>query len=678
MAGIYPSSGVGPGTGNAANSVSVTVAGGCTELFYSTTVCTARFDPSAANAVISEILNAVAAGGGVYQCTQLANLASYIGSIPPATAAIGSEIPVGSFYRSTDGDLFFNGTGAVVTVVDPTTTGLAAQSLTEITGNPVAGAVAVGDSIGNGEIVCASDGALFVNKSGGVLTVVDASSNGLTTLGLLELSGAESAVPATDGDIIRSGRLVCSSDGVVYINKSGANQTVPTDTTAVGLAAAGFSPVSSSAIPTAAATVPIPTQTFVNSTDGGLFFNATGATYVPGGTTTADLITAGLSQIPLGVTDQEPELDTLTDLQARADFPGSGFVGDFPATIRPEAYIDDTVTPGVLMRLDPASGIYYPPNGLTQTFLGGISAAASGGTFPNAANGLPFSYINDITGLLRYWDGVSAYVDLAPATPPAVFPNQVVFNNTGADQVFPIPATATWVRVQAWGAGGGAANQPYLQGGVGGYTEAIFMASAIVTGSLTVVVGSPGFDIFNGTGNLPNSPPVYGGGGGGAGGTLSSAGSTSSGGGLSGVFDGAFAQANAVAVAGGGGGHGHGQFTGQGTSGTNGNNPLSGGNGAINGITPTAVANQTAGGGGGGYEGGGQQTRGTNGVAQGGEGGSGFVFTSAFSSSVQFTADNGGNVVPASGDANYVAGIGSYNAALNTVSGAGLVVIEFD
>lgn len=78
MAGIYPESGV--PANQALNSVNVPTTGCDSELFHSTNRCQPRFDPAAANALMSEILNAVTgvdcADGTrtIYDCTRLDNL----------------------------------------------------------------------------------------------------------------------------------------------------------------------------------------------------------------------------------------------------------------------------------------------------------------------------------------------------------------------------------------------------------------------------------------------------------------------------------------------------------------------------------------------------------------------------------------------------------------------------
>lgn len=88
MAGVFPDSGV-PAQ-QASNSVDVATTG-CTELFHSTTRCKPRFDPASANAVISELLNSVAAAGLTYDCGKLNNLALAIQAIADAAAAEAAD-----------------------------------------------------------------------------------------------------------------------------------------------------------------------------------------------------------------------------------------------------------------------------------------------------------------------------------------------------------------------------------------------------------------------------------------------------------------------------------------------------------------------------------------------------------------------------------------------------------
>lgn len=127
MAGIFPDGGV------AATLTSNTVDAdtSCTaELFYSTSRCQPRFDPAAANAVMSELLNAINAGGITYDCTVLDNLSRAIQAMAGVqAAAAGTEINIGAMVQSSDGDVYWNCTGAAVTpaaVANITSVGLAA------------------------------------------------------------------------------------------------------------------------------------------------------------------------------------------------------------------------------------------------------------------------------------------------------------------------------------------------------------------------------------------------------------------------------------------------------------------------------------------------------------------------------------------------------------------------
>jgi hypothetical protein len=72
MAGIYPDSGV-PAS-EARNSVDANTVAGCAELFHSTSRCQPRFDPAAANAVMSELLNVINKGEVAYDCKRLDQL----------------------------------------------------------------------------------------------------------------------------------------------------------------------------------------------------------------------------------------------------------------------------------------------------------------------------------------------------------------------------------------------------------------------------------------------------------------------------------------------------------------------------------------------------------------------------------------------------------------------------
>lgn len=97
MAGIFPNSGVPAAeTSNTANVPTVNCAA---ELFHSTTRCQPRFDPAAANAVMSELLNAMACFDHDYDCNRLDNLCKTLQSVMNAYVQYGAlriELPNGN------------------------------------------------------------------------------------------------------------------------------------------------------------------------------------------------------------------------------------------------------------------------------------------------------------------------------------------------------------------------------------------------------------------------------------------------------------------------------------------------------------------------------------------------------------------------------------------------------
>lgn len=72
MTAMFPDSGV--PAGDARNSIDVNTVAGCPELWYSTSRCEPRFDPAAANALLSEVFNVLAAGEVQYDCASLDHL----------------------------------------------------------------------------------------------------------------------------------------------------------------------------------------------------------------------------------------------------------------------------------------------------------------------------------------------------------------------------------------------------------------------------------------------------------------------------------------------------------------------------------------------------------------------------------------------------------------------------
>ena len=69
MTAMFPGSGV-PWS-DAKNSLQDPATVYCDELWYSTNRCTPRFDPAAANAVLSELINVVNRGEVTYDCRYL-------------------------------------------------------------------------------------------------------------------------------------------------------------------------------------------------------------------------------------------------------------------------------------------------------------------------------------------------------------------------------------------------------------------------------------------------------------------------------------------------------------------------------------------------------------------------------------------------------------------------------
>src|SRR4249920_3810827 len=82
--------------------------------------------------------------------------------------------------------------------------------------------------------------------------------------------------------------------------------------------------------------------------------------------------------------------------------------------------------------------------------------------------------------------------------------NKVVFNYTGSDQFYTVPAGVTQITVKAWGAGGAGGNFVFNDyGGGGGYA----------TGVINVTPGEVFKIIVGGGGKTGIGPGAYGGGG---------------------------------------------------------------------------------------------------------------------------------------------------------------------
>jgi gliding motility-associated-like protein len=267
--------------------------------------------------------------------------------------------------------------------------------------------------------------------------------------------------------------------------------------------------------------------------------------------------------------------------------------------------------------------------------------------------------------------------------PEVGFNRGIAIKYTGFEQHFFVPAGVTSIKVKAWGAAGaGGFSSINLAGGAGGLS--IDQIPTTQSETYIVVVGEGGYSTRS-VNQTAQSTFGFGGSGNSNGAATTS--EVGSGGGLSGVFIGSVLQSNARVIAGGGGGladcDGYDE-----TSGGNGNNPLAGGYLPLQG--ENAPANSKGfGGGGGGYVGG------ISGIsrfsysghlpevyADGGEGGSGHVFTS--NGQIKFTPEL--NIYPPdTSDNQYIDGVGvSHDIAIPSnvpgdtkVGGDGLVVIQW-
>ena len=267
--------------------------------------------------------------------------------------------------------------------------------------------------------------------------------------------------------------------------------------------------------------------------------------------------------------------------------------------------------------------------------------------------------------------------------PEPGFNRGIAIKYTGFEQHFVVPPGVSSIKVKAWGAGGGGGYMAYsVAAGAGGFTVDQFNVTA---GETYVVVSGEGGWATRHVNQTARATFGYGGSGNSMGAAATS--ETGSGGGLSGLFISSVTQANARVIAGGGGGIADTDGVDE-TSGGNGNTPLSGGYLPLTG--QDAPANSKGfGGGGGGYFGG------ISGIsrfsfaghlpetsADGGEGGSGFVFTSG--GQIKFTPEL--NIYPPdTADDHYIPGVGvgnDYDMAIGAsgdikTGGNGLVVIQW-
>jgi len=534
---------------------------------------------------------------------------------------------------------------------------------------------AVGLNIKPGGLVLSSDGTMMYNHTAATISITSLTRVGLLGDGLIPFYTTLS-LPVNLGGTITASPLLDPANGTVLTSTlTASNGTAPT-TWAVQAGA-------------------LPPGLSLNSTTGVISGTPTGA----GGSTYNF---------------------TIRGTDASGDFNDQTFSG----TVAGHVIAGGSLAPGTVTLENNT-----PP---TDTFVaaGGTAPytyAVHAGTLPagvvlNAATGALTGKPTDpattaYTFTIRATDSLFNYVDkaytgtIAVAAPPLTYPNKQVFNYTGADQTFAVPASATWVKIKAWGAGGGGvAVKGLSSGGAGGFS--VGELNTLSGLSLTVVVGGGGAVGRNSTngGVNPALLPSYGGGGAGGGAFRSKGGS---GGGLSGVLKAPLASAvasDAVIIAGGGSGSGaDATLVGANGGGLSGNTPAipatfspvasgpgtqiaGGAAGSYGGVQSTTPATsgalyiggngggdnvQRAGaGGGGGLYGGGGGTAGSNGgrVGLSGGGGSGYIGGATNGSTVATLS--GSTAVPSNTDVDYVGGTGT--AATGVAGGNGLVVIEWN
>jgi hypothetical protein len=131
--------------------------------------------------------------------------------------------------------------------------------------------------------------------------------------------------------------------------------------------------------------------------------------------------------------------------------------------------------------------------------------------------------------------------------------NRCVFDHTADEQFFIVPDGVGQITATMWGGGGGSPDRfSSITGGGGGYSAATL--NGVSGGDALLVVVGGGGEIPPPNATVPGAAGGFGGGGDGFNEVGSIGFETGGGGGLSGVFDGAFTQADALLIAGGGGG----------------------------------------------------------------------------------------------------------------------------
>lgn len=184
MAGIFPNSGV--VASDALNTVNTATDCESEELWHSTSRCTPRFDPAAANAVMSELLNLAACFGHTWDCGDLNNLCQALSpadiaditcEMVAADTGITTEFWVSSFINQ--GMQFRSGT----ITAESTTCNRAILSATNVT---VSGANSVGS--GQGHTIASANS--YVNGIGNTTdattrsVLVSGDGNDVTGVGL--------------------------------------------------------------------------------------------------------------------------------------------------------------------------------------------------------------------------------------------------------------------------------------------------------------------------------------------------------------------------------------------------------------------------------------------------------------------------------------------------------------
>jgi len=358
-----------------------------------------------------------------------------------------------------------------------------------------------------GGLVLSSDGTMMYNNTAATITVTTLTRAGLTTDGLVPFYTTLNLPSALGGTISTTPALAFHSGVAGSTTFSSSNGTAPMTWSVL----TGTLPAGVTLNPATGVLSGTPTGTpgtLYNFTIRGSDVNGNYNDQSYNGTILGNLLTGGLTPTTVTVQNASPIAVTLT--------PGAG--------VAPYTY---SISAGAL------------PAGVVL----GTSTGALTGT-PTGAVGTAYNFT------VRATDSAGNYVEqtytgtVAVAPPPTTYPNKQVFSYTGGDQTFTVPATATWIRIKAWGAAGGGSNFGPV-GGPGGFAQGEF--SGLGGSTLTVVVGMGGT-------RLDPTTPVYGGGG------LVTATSPArgaignAGGGLSGVFNGTFTAANALLVAGAGGG----------------------------------------------------------------------------------------------------------------------------